>query len=102
MGAEDGDPPTFVRLLAYSTGLFFGVWIVQIIADRTSAHRRERSRMSTTDLEVPPLQPKRLETDEEYAERIRNAIRRGDEAYRQGRVLTHEEAMRRLARWLED
>lgn len=38
-----------------------------------------------------------LETDEEYAERIRAAIRRGDEAYRQGRVLTHEQAMRRLA-----
>lgn len=55
--------------------------------------------MSTAEIEIPPP-PRQPETEEEYAERIRNAIRRGDEAYREGRVLTHEQAMRRLARWL--
>lgn len=49
-----------------------------------------------------PLRTGRPETEEEYPERIRNAIRRGIEAAEEGRVWTHEDAMRRLAPWLGD
>jgi hypothetical protein len=85
MNEEDGDPPTFVRPLAYSTGLCLGVWIVHILADRIGAHAREGNGMSTAGINVPELPPPAVETEEEYAERIRNAI---------------QQAMRRLARWL--
>ena len=102
MGAEDGNPPTFVRLLAYSTGLCLGVWIVHIVQGRVGRHPRKGTRMSTASIEAPPLLPPRIETEEEYAERIRNAIRRGIKAAEEGRVWTHEEAMRRLAPWLGD
>jgi hypothetical protein len=90
----------FVPRVAYSTGLLLGRVLVEIIGALMGAHPRKGNRMSTTENDVPPLPLRRGETDEEYAERIRAAIRRGDEAYRQGRVLTHEQAMRRLARWL--
>ncbi len=86
MNEEDADSPTLVRLLAYSTGLCVGVWIVHILADRIGAHAREGNGMSTAGINVPELPPPAVETEEEYAERIRNAIRRGDEAYRQGRM----------------
>jgi hypothetical protein len=68
-------------------------------------HRRpptQGNSVSTASIEVPPLPPPRTETEEEYAERIRNAIRRGIKAAEEGRVYTHEEAMRRLAPWLGD
>lgn len=100
--SDDGNLPTFVPQLAYSTGLILGRFLVDIIADLVGAHSREGDRMSTVGIAVPPLPKGRPETEEEYAERIRSAIRRGDEAYRQGRVLTHEQAMRRLAPWLGD
>jgi predicted transcriptional regulator len=56
--------------------------------------------MSIGSIRMPPLPPPRVETEEEYAERIRNAIRRDIKAAEEGRVFTHEEAMRRLAPWL--
>lgn len=100
--SENEKSPTFALLVAYSTGLLLGLFLVDIVAHRIAAHPRKGNRMSTAGVEVPPLPTGRMETEEEYAERIRNAIRRGDEAYRQGRVWTHEAAMRRLARWLGD
>lgn len=102
MASDHGNLPTLVPLVAYSTGLLLGRFLVDIVADLIGAHPSEEDRMSTAGIEVPPLPEGRLETEEEYAERIRAAIRRGDEAYRQGRVWTHEAAMRRLARWLGD
>lgn len=92
----------FVPQVAYSAGLLLGRLLVDIVADLLGPPGPQGNRMSTAGIEVPPLPEGRLETEEEYAERIRAAIRRGDEAYRQGRVWTHEAAMRRLARWLGD
>lgn len=92
----------FAPLVAYSTGLRLGRFLCEIIFAFVGTLRSKGNRMSRTEIEIPPPSGWRLETDEEYAERIRAAIRRGDEAYRQGRVRTHEEAMRRLARWLGD
>lgn len=92
----------FVPRVAYSTGLLLGRFLVEIIVDLIDPHSRKGNGMSTTEIEVPKLPSRHPETEEEYAERIRAAIRRGDEAYEQGRVLTHEQAMRRLARWLGD
>ena len=90
----------FVPLVAYSTGLILGRLLVDIVADLICDYSRRGNRMSTVGIAVPPLPKGQPESEEEYAERIRAAIRRGDEAYREGRVLTHEQAMRRLARWL--
>lgn len=92
----------FVPSLAHFTGLLAGLLFVDIVVDLIGAHPREGNRMSTTEIEIPPPPVRRSETEDEYVEQIRAAIRRGDEAYRQGRVQTHEEAMRRLARWLGD
>jgi hypothetical protein len=92
----------FMPSLAHFTGLILGWVFVDIVAHLIGAHPREGNKMSTTEMETPPPPTWRSETEEEYTERIRAAIRRGDEAYRQGRVHTHEEAMRRLSRWLGD
>ena len=100
MGAEDGDPPTFVRLLAYSTGLCLGVWIVHILRDRTGAPPRKGNRMGTPNLEAPETAEQRYETKAEYTLRIQSAIRRGDADYEAGRTLTHEEFKARMAPWL--
>ncbi len=77
---EDGDPPTSVRLLAYSTGLFFGVWIVQIIGDRIGADPRKGNRMSTAKADVLEL----FEGLEDCSSK------------EQGRTPTHDELERRL------
>ncbi|HEV3052777.1 MAG TPA: hypothetical protein VGX50_20855 [Longimicrobium sp.] len=92
----------FVPPVAYSTGLLLGRFLVDIVADLLGASQTQGNRMSTAGIEVPLLPEGRLETEEEYAERIRAAIRRGIKAAEEGRVLTHEQAMRRLARWLGD
>ena len=89
-------------LVAYSTGLLLGRFLVDIVADLIGAYSREGNGMSTVGIAVPPLPRGRPETEEEYAERIRAAIRRGIKAAEEGRVWTHEAAMRRLARWLGD
>lgn len=92
----------FVPRLAYSTGLRIGRLLGEILSAFMRPLSEKGNRMSTTEIDVPPPPVRRSESEEEYTERIRAAIRRGDEAYRQGRVHTHEEAMRRLARWLGD
>jgi hypothetical protein len=100
--APDDRSDHFVPLLAYSTGLLAGLLFVDIVAHLIGAHPREGNRMSTAKTEAPELPGKHSETEAEYTLRIRNAIRRGIDAAAQGRVVTHEDAMRRLAPWLED
>ncbi|WP_420129849.1 hypothetical protein [Longimicrobium sp.] len=90
----------FVPLLAYSTGLRIGRLLGEILSAFMRTPSPKGNRMSTTEIEAPPPPVRYSETEEEYAERIRAAIRRGIKASEEGRVQTHEEALRRLAPWL--
>jgi hypothetical protein len=97
----DGDHSGhFVPRVAYSTGLLLGRVLVEIIVNFLDAYPGKGNSMSRAAIGVPPPPSRRPETEEEYAERIRTAIRRGIKAAEEGRVRTHEEALRRLAPWL--
>jgi hypothetical protein len=102
MAPDPAGSDHFARSVAYSTGLRAGRFIVDILADLFGAFRMKGNKVSTTEIEVPVPPVRRLETEAEYAERIRAAIRRGIKAAEEGRVRTHEEALRRLAPWLGD
>lgn len=101
MSGDEG-APTFTPLVAYSTGLLLGLFLVDIVADLIGVQSRKGNRMSIVEIDVPPMPPQRRETEAEYTLRIRRAIQRGIDAAEQGRVVTHEEAKRRFARWLTD
>ncbi|HEY0019548.1 MAG TPA: hypothetical protein VGC13_24815 [Longimicrobium sp.] len=51
MSGDDG-LPTFASLVAYSTGLILGLFLVDIVADRIGAHPRKGNRMSTAKADV--------------------------------------------------
>jgi hypothetical protein len=100
--SENEKPPTFAPLVAYSTGLIIGRFLVDIVADLIAVHLPQRNKMSTVEMDVPPMTRQRPETDAEYTLRIQRAIQRGIDAAEQGHVVAHEEAKRRFARWLTD
>lgn len=94
----------FVPLVAYSTGLILGRFLVDIAAHLIGAHPREGNRTSTAKTGIVDLledDPENCTAAEaEHIYRIRSKILRGDADYEAGRTLTHEEFRARMAPWL--
>lgn len=92
----------FVPLLAYSTGLIAGWFLVDIVAHLIGAHPREGNRMSTakTEVSMDDLPENCTPTQAEHIRRVRSKILRGDADYEAGRTLTHQEFRARMAPWL--
>jgi hypothetical protein len=53
--SENKKSPTFAPLVAYSTGLLIGRFLVDIVAHRIAAHPRKGNRMSTAKADVLEL-----------------------------------------------
>lgn len=94
----------FVPLLAYSTGLLAGRFLVDIVAHLIGAHPREGNRMNTAKGDVLELLEDLPEdctpAEAEHIRRVRSKIQRGDADYESGRMLTHEQFRARMAPWL--
>lgn len=102
MASDDDNLPTLVPLVAYSTGLILGRFLVDIIADLIGAHSREGNRMSTakTRGSLDTLPESLTYSQAEHIRRVRSKLMRGDADYEAGRTLTHEEFRARMAPWL--
>jgi hypothetical protein len=102
--SEKENSPTFASLVAYSTGLILGLFLVDIVADRIGAHPRKGNRMSTADADVLELLNDLPEdctpAQAEHIRRVRSKIQRGDDDYESGRILTHEQFRARMSPWL--
>jgi hypothetical protein len=106
VAAVSGDDglPTFASLVAYSTGLLLGLFLVDIVADRIAAHPRKGNRMSTANADV--LEPLNdlpedcTPAQAEHVRRVRSKIQRGDDDYESGRILTHAQFRARMSPWL--
>ena len=102
MASDDGSLPTFVTQLAYSTGLFLGRFLVDIVVDLICAHSREGNRMSIakTRGSLDALPENLTSAHAEHIRRVQSKLARGDADYGAGRTLTHEEFRARMAPWL--
>jgi hypothetical protein len=102
--SENENLPTFASLVAYSTGLILGRFLVDIVVHRMAAHPRKGNRMSTANADVLELLNDLPEdctpAQAEHIRRVRSKIQRGDDDYESGRILTHAQFRARMSPWL--